>query len=165
MSGRTRHTSGWRRRVSGPVVLRALVALLCVGAGLAGCDEPPTRNFYRTIRGAVVACQPTTGELAVRVEQVTSGAAPSETVNCIVTSDSEMYINDKISSLSDIQLGDEIELVGYWERGELEKFVVSFASVDHPLPPPARPALKPPPEPTTQATQPQAADDTTTQEG
>ncbi len=60
-------------------------------------------------------------------------------------------MDDKLSSIEEIQLGDAVELVGWWDRSsQLERFVVSFAYFDHPMPAPPRPEFAPASAPATE---------------
>jgi hypothetical protein len=104
------------------------------------------------LNGKVVASHADTGELSVRVSRRMPTGPSEETIYCLVTRDSEVYVNDKFSSIEEIQLGDTVELVGWWDRSQqLERFVVSFADFDHPLPPASQPALVPASAPATQS--------------
>jgi hypothetical protein len=108
-------------------------------------------NRYNVLAGKVVACHPDTGELTVRVSRRTVEGPAEHTLYCVVTRDSEIYVNDKFSAIDEIQLGDAVELVGYRDPNpQLERFVVSFAYFDHPLPAPPRPELTPASAPATQ---------------
>lgn len=95
---------------------------------LAGCQPPPARHTYAVLAGEVLSCHPRTGELTMRA----AGALRrgDDTVYCVLTQDSEIYINDRFSAIDAISIGDSIELVGYRDaRPPLERFVVSFAHV------------------------------------
>ena len=124
-----------------------LLAIVCA----AGCDKPRPRARYTVLSGKVVACHTDTGELSVRVSRRRPEGPTEETIYCLITRDAEIYVNDKVSSIDEIQLGDAVELVGRRDADpQLERFVVSFAYFDRPLPPPPRPDLTPPPVPDTE---------------
>ena len=115
-----------------------------IGASLAlpGCDPPPVTHSYRVLSGAVIACHTETGELTVRLSDFSRRRRQNEDrVHCVITRDSEVYVNDRFATLSDIALGDQIEVIGYRDpQRRIERFVVSYAYVKHPLPPPRLPA-------------------------
>jgi hypothetical protein len=127
-------------------------ALLAAVGCAAGCeDQLTTPNRYSVLAGKVLSCHANTGELTVRVSRRSAQGPTEETIYCVVTRDSEIYINDKFSSIEEIQLGDAVELVGYDDPNpRLQRFVVSFAYFDHPLPAPPPPELVPASAPTTQ---------------
>ena len=120
--------------------------LLLVGIGLTGCDDR-TRPLarYSVLAGHVAACHPDTGELTIRGPR-RSSTGPAEAVTyCLVTRDTEIYINDRFSSIEEIQIGDAVELIGRPDSDpQLERFVISFAYLDQPLPSPPTPELAPP---------------------
>lgn len=132
-----------------PALLPAglLLATLCA----AGCDKPLPHARFTVLSGKVVACHTDTGELSVRVSRRRPEGPTEETIYCLITRDAEIYVNDKVSSIAEIQLGDAVELVGRRDPDpQTERFVVSFAYFDHPLPPPPRPDLTPAPAPATE---------------
>jgi len=95
------------------------------------------------LAGRVRESRPETGELTVEVRGPAPGRPAVEI--CNLTKDSEIYINDRFSSIDQIQVGDAVELLGYRDPNpRLERFVVSFAYVDHPQPPPPAPELAAP---------------------
>lgn len=117
-----------------------LAAVLCA----TGCEPPRPPGRYSVLAGKVIACHPDTGELTVRGSRRTVEGPTEETVYCLITRDSEIYVNDRFSSIEEIQIGDTVELIGRRDPNpQLERFVVSFAYFDHPLPAPPRPQLTP----------------------
>ena len=121
-----------------------LFALLTLGA----CDEPRAPHKYVVLSGIVAACHPQTGELTVRLSESSSRRTKDDRLECVVTSDSEVYINDMFSSIERIQIGDQVELIGYRDVSRpIESFVVSFAYCDHSAPTPGVPPLLQPPDP------------------
>jgi hypothetical protein len=126
-----------------------LAALLCA----AGCQPQRPPNHYSVLAGKVVACHTDTGELTVQGSRRTPEGPADETVYCLITRDSEIYVNDRFSSIAEIQIGDAVELVGRRDPNpQVERFVVSFAYFDHPLPEPPKPELIPASAPATQRT-------------
>ena len=136
-----------RRRLAGHVIVAALAG------GLGGCDAPRAPDRYTVLSGSVLACDAETGEMTVELSRFSGRRFGEERLHCVVNKHSELYINDKLSALSGIQVGDTVELVGRRDpaRG-LESFVVSFAYFNHPEPPVAPPALlaEEPPRPESQ---------------
>jgi hypothetical protein len=131
--------------------LWARTALVAAAACVAGCEDRPSPSHYSVLAGNVVACRTDTGELRVHASRRTAEGPREETFHCLLTRDSEVYIDDRLSSIEEIQLGDAVELVGRWERGpQLERFAVSFAYFDHPLPVPPRPEFAPASAPATE---------------
>ena len=112
------------------------------------------------LAGKVVACHAESGELSVQVSPRTGEDTAEQTVYCLVTDDAEIYVNDRFSSIEEIQLGDMIELIGYHDPDpQLDRFVVSFAYLDHPLPAPPRPNLAPTSGPASRDTEEQQAEE------
>ncbi|MFQ5806876.1 MAG: hypothetical protein ACE5I3_10540 [Phycisphaerae bacterium] len=123
-----------------------LIGVVCA----AGCEDRSPPDRYSVLAGKVVACRTDTGELSVRGLRRTAEGPTEETIHCLITRGSEIYVNDKFSSIGEIQLGDAVELVGRRDSDpRLEHFVVSFAYFDRPLPAPPRPELKPASTPAT----------------
>jgi hypothetical protein len=123
-----------------------------------GCERPRNPHTYTVLSGTVLSRHSETGELLVELSPTSAHRFGSDRIQCVVTKDSEIYINDVFRTLEDIQLGDPIELIGYREsERRLERFVVTLARSEHPLPPPALPpelsAPAPADEPQTQPTQ------------
>lgn len=117
------------------------VALGALLGAVGGCEERRVPARYSVLVGRVIACQPATGELTVRVSRRTPSGPVEETLYCLVTRDSEIYVNDKLSSLGEIQIGDAVELIGRRESGATpRRFVIAMAYFERPLPP-----LPPPP--------------------
>ena len=127
---------------------RRLAALAGLAAGVlvAGCSERQPLPHYTLVSGRVVACHVDTGELVVKGARPKDPPGTQKTFNCLVTPGSEIYINDKLCGLEDIQLGDEVELIGWQDReSQPPRFVVCVVYLDHALPPPPRPELRPAP--------------------
>src|SRR5262245_40683311 len=110
---------------------RLLHALLAAAVVLiAGCERKNAPPAYEVREGVVVERHSDTGELAVRVVQQKRDKTEERTIFCIVTKDSEVYINDVLSRLDAVNVGDAIEIVGYPEpTPRFERFVISFAHV------------------------------------
>ena len=104
----------------------------------AGCDERDAPQPYQVFTGAVRYLDQDTGELFVRPEQTPKGWQPGRNILCVVTNDSEIYINDCFRGIEDIRVGDAIELAGYRDR---ERFVVSLGNITR-----SQAALRSPPE-------------------
>lgn len=134
------------------VLALALASLTLVG----GCRQATTPSDYTTLSGTVIGLSADTDcELTVKTARQQGLAADAETVPCLLTKDTEIYINDRLSTFDAIVMGDAVELIGYRQsnpRGE--RFILVFAYITRNEPPPPEPDLTPP------ATQPAA----TTQE-
>ncbi len=124
------------------VGLRLLLALL-LAAGACREDEPP--RHFSVFSGTVQSVQVDAGGLTVRLTNAPGSTdAPANDLSCVVTRDSEIYVNDRCAGLAEIAPGDEVELIGHSDLNpRLERFMVSFAYVDHPLPPAPIPELMP----------------------
>jgi hypothetical protein len=124
-----------------------------VGAGLClslGCSKQEPRSEYQIFSGTVKAADVETGELFVRFERSPQSGQTGRDIPCVATKDSEIYINDRFASVQDIVLGDAVELVGYRDA---DRFVVSFATIVRPEPPPPLPAIfRPATQPASQPT-------------
>ena len=145
---------------SGAASETGFVATILLVAGLLvaapGCSKPPSPTHYTMVSGRVLACRVDTGELTVRGARPREGHNTERTIHCLVTQNSEIYINGKLGSIEDIRLGDVVEIIGRKDRTtKPPRFVVAAAYLDHPVPPPPKPTFVPPPPPTTRpATQP-----------
>ncbi len=140
-----RTSANWVRTGAG-VLLVGLVAV-----GLVGCERPTPSHAYTVLAGTVLSCNPEAGELTLELRDQParkwSGRVP-----CVLTKDSEVYVNDRFSSLAEIQVGNAVEVIGYREANRrLETFVVAYAYVEQPGPPvKTPPLLLPRPEETSQ---------------
>jgi hypothetical protein len=60
---------------------------------------------------------------------------PSRPLLCVVTSDSEIYINDKLGGIDQLRVGDRIAIVGYREpNSAAEQFVISYGRINRSVP-------------------------------
>jgi hypothetical protein len=110
---------------------------------VAGCGRQASSQRYEALVGQVLSIQPETGELTARV-MMPSTAESGQTLHCVVTRDTEIYVNDRASSIREVAVGDRVELVGYRAPDpRVASFIVSFAFVDHPLTWPPAPELRP----------------------
>lgn len=133
MVARTRST--WRlvfaRRAAG------CLPLLLIPGMLNGCARQTGAQPVDALSGAVVETRPGTGELSVRVRSPRGG---ERTVRCMVTNDSEIYINDMLSTLDDVEAGDPIRLLGQRDAGATSPaIVVTYARIAREHAPPAPP--------------------------
>jgi hypothetical protein len=105
------------------------------------------------LSGTVESVRADTGQLTVRVLSPRAEESESERVSCLLTSDAEVYVNDKCSSLEAISIGDTVELIGYPDPSpRAERFLVCLALITRNEPLPPEPDLSP--LPTQAATQP-----------
>ncbi len=131
-----------------------LAAALLSACALVGCDVQTQPVRYEAISGIVESVSTTTGQVTVRISEERSGRERGEELLGLITSDSELYINDRFSSFDAIEIGDSVELIGYQDRAPVsraERFIISLARITRNIPLPPEPDLSPPkPEPTTQ---------------
>jgi len=130
--------------------LCSYVAVAAVALGAGGCEARREPGHYSVLAGEVIACQPDTGELTIRGPRRTAEGPEEQTSYCLITRDSEIYINDRFSSIREIRPGDTVELIVRRDSDPqsgpdagLQRYVVAFAYVDRPLPPAPRPELTP----------------------
>ncbi len=106
------------------------VALACAIAVimLSGCDRESRRQDYRTLTGVVTERRPDTGELSGPFKA--PGEREPSIVSCLMTRDSEVYINDRLGSIEDVRIGDRIAVIGYYEPDpEPARFVISYGRI------------------------------------
>lgn len=121
----------------------ALTALLL--ATLCGCPPPDSTTRYEVRLGTVVGLRAETGQLTVQTVEGHLGGSKSRKISCLLTTTTEIYVNDRFSSFDAIAMGDTVRLVGHRDpEPRTERFVVSFANImrNEPLPP--EPDLSPP---------------------
>jgi hypothetical protein len=109
------------------------------GLALVGCDSDSPIPQYRGFVGVLSSVDPETSELFVRRPEVQAdGSVRQRTQVCLVTSVSEVYINGMVRPLSELEPGDEIEVLGYSDRGPFGRMVVAVAHVNREqrIPPP-----------------------------
>lgn len=114
-------------------VLCACALLVCLGA----CRRPSTPSEHAALTGRVALVRADTLELTIQPANMFHGRPP-RSIMCLLTRDSELYINDRLADLRELQLGDELELVGYYENKDApeERFVVAAGHVVRSEPPP-----------------------------
>lgn len=107
-----------------------------------GCEQRVEPPDYRVFVGRISARNATTGEIVVSVpasdlrpEEAAAANDAGENgkaLMCVLTKDSEIYVNDRFSRFEAIEVGDEVEIVGYLDPNpQLRRFVVTSASVQH----------------------------------
>ncbi len=109
------------------------VALSCVVAVvlLSGCDRDPRRQNYRTLSGVVTERRPDTGELSGPFKA--PGEREPSMVSCLMTRDSEVYVNDRLGSIQDVRVGDHMAVIGYYEPDpQPARFVISYGRIRRP---------------------------------
>ncbi len=129
----------------GPYVRLALLGVAAVLCSAAQCRQQGTFSDYDVLHGTVQRLRPESSELVVAATNPWSDQSRTVTLNCLTTSDTEIYVNDRFCSFEAIAIGDQVELIGYREsntRGE--RFVVVLANIQRnsKLPPP--PEIVPP---------------------
>lgn len=116
-------------------------ALLCV---LGACRPPSAPSGYVPLTGTVQTMRSEVADLTLRLTTAPPAVrAKGDTIACITTEDTEIYVNDRARALDVVRPGDTVELVGYFEpenpRGL--RFVVTFAFVKRDEPPPPDPLV------------------------
>ncbi len=108
---------------------------------LSSCDRSSSPSYsYQSVTGRVTECHPETGDLTLSPER--GSPLPPQTLLCVVTSDSEIYINDRLSGIEEVRPGDRIEIVGYREsNASAGQLVISYARIHRPAPPLPPPAI------------------------
>ncbi len=118
----------------------AALALLAV-CGSSGCERRPPPSRFDVLTGTVAGLRADTGELTVRTGLERPDGIDDQNVTCLITSDAEVYINDKFSSIAEIDIGDDVQLIGYVDPDpRTERFLVSLARISRSA------ALPPPPD-------------------
>lgn len=115
----------------------AATTLLCIAGA---CRPPSAPSGYITLTGLVQTMRSEVADFTLRLTTAPPAVrAKGDTIACITTEDTEIYLNDRAMSLEVVRPGDTVELVGYIEpenpRGL--RFVVTFAFIkrDEPAPP------------------------------
>jgi len=126
---------------SAAILIAGALALLATG-----CDQQSATSEYRVVNGTVVRLAADTDcEMTVQIDAAEAQREGRDTVTCLLTNDTEVYVNDRFSDLDDIVMGDAVQLIGYRKsnpRGE--RFVLAYAKVTRNDPPPPPPNLEPP---------------------
>lgn len=99
-----------------------------------GCRREEPAQVYVAFSGTVRAIDSETGELFVRGDARATGKPSDRSMPCVVTKDSEIYVNDRFASFGELQIGDAIEVVGFRDA---ERLVICFAEIKRaqPVPP------------------------------
>lgn len=130
-------------RFSPAVGVRCAAAALTLLAfcGSSGCERRPPPRRFDVLTGTVAGLRADTGELTVHTGLERPDGINDQNVTCLITSDAEVYINDKFSSIAEINIGDDVELIGYVDPDpRTERFLVSLARISRSA------ALPPPPD-------------------
>ena len=118
--------------------MRGVVVLLLVAAGAtAGCETPAVQHRYSVLVGTVVARRSEAGAGEIEIRRAHSADEGADDVElCSINEHSEIYINGRLGSLSEVEPGVRIELYGYRVPNPPEtKFVVNLAYCDVPRAP------------------------------
>ncbi|TWT41226.1 hypothetical protein RAS1_39200 [Phycisphaerae bacterium RAS1] len=108
---------------------------------IAGCQRLTPPSAFETCWGRVEDRNLENGEWSVRVTQSRQAALHDHVITCVVTKDSEIYVNDLLRPIDAVQVGDDVQVVLYAEAAGPERYVVSTAQVRKDLPPPPLPKL------------------------
>ena len=130
----------------------AMTLNLLVAGFVAGCSEQDRPERHEVLSGVVESLHADTGQLTVRTSGFRPESEGEQSVSCLLTSDAEVYVNDKFSGLAGLTVGDTVELVGYRDPiPRSERFLVALARVRRAA---AAPQPDLPPPTTTPATRP-----------
>lgn len=109
-----------------------LIVAVCA---VSGCGEATSAPKFETISGKVAKCVPETGELIVELPPGVRVENESRLLHCVLTRDSEVYVNDRAATPRDLLEGDALDLVIYRDPNPtLTSFVATYAFVRRPMP-------------------------------
>jgi len=120
--------------------ITALAFSTAVAVLLCGCSEHESPSDYLAFSGTIRGLDAETGELFVRADERVRGWRTDRDIPCVVTKDSEIYVNDRFSQFADIRITDRFTLAGYRDKDHL---AVTMLRVDRPEAPPPEPVLTP----------------------
>lgn len=146
----------WTEQPAGNRKYRVLWAAITLLGGLTACDDPRSVQHYEVVQGMVVAVHADTGEVSVEIPQgpVPRAETRSRVLSCIVTRDTELYLNDMFASIDAVEPGDRIQVIGSRDPDpQLDRLAVHTAYVLRAVPPASDPpaalrAVPDPPPPT-----------------
>lgn len=115
---------------------RALALGVLLAALIAGCEQSTRPSHFTTLFGRVKTCNSETGELAISTIRRTGQGETPETEYCLITKDSEIYVNERFAAIGLILVGDEVSVFGYRDQTPtLARFIITAAYFERPLPP------------------------------
>ncbi len=125
---------GRRAAIAAGVLLLPLIAI--------GCESRAPTPPYLAISGVVTETHTDAREFRVRVASLRGPEADGRDVFCVVGKDSELYVDDALSPLAALAVGQRVDLIGYRDPNpRLERFIVTAAYVNTNPAPVAPPAL------------------------
>lgn len=124
---------------------RRLAVALLAAALLPACEDNRLPRAHRLVTGVVESVRPEAGQLVVR--RLPGRSAGEERVAGLLTSDSEIYINDRFGRAEEIAVGDAIKVIGHRDPNpRSDFFLVSSARITRPAEPPPQPPIVPSPQ-------------------
>ncbi|MBK8914923.1 MAG: hypothetical protein IPM64_10055 [Phycisphaerales bacterium] len=87
-----------------------LLLLIPVLGALAGCDARPRTADFRLLRGVITGVDAQTGEITLAAVERRADAQPV-TRFCHVTPHSEVFINDRLTDVRELRVGDQAEVM------------------------------------------------------
>lgn len=103
----------------------------------AGCERDAASPRYEAVSGVVAAWSADAGELTIRTENESGGRFDRV---CIVTKDTEVYVNDRLAGPDAIAAGDSVSVMGYQNAAARDdRLVVSTARLERAGPAPRIP--------------------------
>lgn len=113
-----------------------------LAALLAGCERMATPSYFSVLRGTLKSVNQDTGDLSIDALRRTPRGEVVSTEYCLLTKDSEIYINDRFAAISQVQIGDQVELVGCRDAtAGVDRFHVTYAQFNRPVPPAPPPLI------------------------
>lgn len=122
-------------------IARLVLAGVTLIAG-AGCERRTDQADYKGFVGRITAVDPAAQQFRLRTEDSSPTPTPAE-FDCFVSNESEIVINDRIFSLSEVREGDEAEVIGYFLNAQRDQFAVMLMQVERPVEPVPDPELRP----------------------
>ncbi len=111
--------------------------------GLAwSCERQLPTNRHDAITGVVQSQQVELGQLTIRPIPGRPELGENPTVQCLLSTDAEVYVNDQYSAPDAIQVGDTVEVIGHHDaNSRTDRFLVCLVLITRPAPLPPAPDL------------------------
>lgn len=126
------------------VARTARMLTLSLALLVVGCPPAPPERTHVGVTGTVQEVRPATGELVLSWPDTRGTRRLQDVDSFLLTPDSEIYVDDRVSNLADVRVGDAIEVLGYLDTAPPPvRVIVSLAHVWRHEPPPPAPDLTP----------------------
>lgn len=122
--------------------------IVALAALAGGCGDSRGAARYAVMSGTVVSALAETGEFNVEPDPAARLDDDPAMVACVLTTDSEVYVNARLVDVEEITLGDRVEIIGQWQRDRLVAAMVRVRRTEPiaPIPEILTAAEWPPPE-------------------